>query len=284
MDEDLFSLTTSAKLQWQIAKRAATAAPTRLSALLTCGRAVAVLRGENAKGFSKPVRQAVIYQISSICLKAALSLLHAFAVDGDLVDRSREKEIAAVETCMAALLPPKAALLRAVPSLCELADTESSVAELPPTPVPPPITVKERVLSAVGLSFAGLRECRRLDAFDFKSVYRVSWGIAKLGSILSADGADVAFPLSVVQSLPDALGLRDLSARVAMEEMSRLFDRKRSQVVAMWCVESAISPWEKVRSLFVWTVDDLYLLFDDYSSFVTDFSADQPVRQPAPKG
>ena len=85
-----------------------------------------------------------------------------------------------------------------------------------------------------------------MDAFDFKSVYRTSWGIAQLSSILSATVA-AAFPASAVQSLLEVLGVRELSAHAALEEMSKLFDRKRSQIVAMWCVESAVSPWEKVR-------------------------------------
>lgn len=44
------------------------------------------------------------------------------------------------------------------------------------------------------------------------------------------------------------LNIREFSGQVALEEQAKLFDRKRPQIVAMWCVENAVSAWEKVRA------------------------------------
>jgi lysophospholipid acyltransferase (LPLAT)-like uncharacterized protein len=52
----------------------------------------------------------------------------------------------------------------------------------------------------------------------------------------------------VAEYLSGALALTEFTAAWALEEQAKLFDRKRPQIVAMWCVENAVSAWEKVMS------------------------------------
>jgi len=77
-------------------------------------------------------------------------------------------------------------------------------------------------------------------------VYRAARGIAELAEILQRAGGDAPVPAGLLTSLLELLGIRELSQSAALEELARVFDRKRSQIVAMWFVENAVSPWEKV--------------------------------------
>mgnify|MGYP000040951624 CR=1 FL=1 len=204
---------------------------------------------KNSKTFSKPVRLAALYQASAICLKATTCLVQGLenSVElGDSGDELAEQELAAVEVCLANLLPartPKTADPSAATSDAESPDSESGTVDT--AEVLPP-TLRVRVWDALLLSFAALKECRRLDAFDFKSVYRIARGVEDLARIICCADGD-CIPTGVHASLLELLNMREISDECALEEMSKLFDRKRSQIVAMWCVENAVSPWEKVR-------------------------------------
>ena len=218
-----------------------------------------MLKGENAKVYSKPVRLSVLYQVSSICLKAALHMIKAREMNQDTL----EQELSAIEECMAALLPTKAANPVAVPVVSVPASSSASPGpetseqtqnemeistETEPVSNPPPTTTVEiRMWTALQRSFAGLKECRRLDAFDFKSVYRITRGISELSEMLQPTGSEASIPAESLTGLLELLGIRELNQSAALEELARVFDRKRSQIVAMWCVENAVSPWEKVK-------------------------------------
>ena len=227
-------------------------------ALTTCSKAVQVLKGENAKVYSKPVRLSVLYQVSSICLKAALQMIKAREINKDTL----EVELSAIEECMAALLPTKAANPVAVPAVSVSASSsaspgpetseqtqeemEISAETEPVSNNPPSTTVEVRMWTALQRSFVGLKECRRLDAFDFKSVYRIARGISELSEMLQHADGGASMPAESLTGLLELLGMRELNQSAALEELARVFDRKRSQIVAMWCVENAVSPWEKV--------------------------------------
>eukprot|EP01032_Pedospumella_encystans_P010701 gene10701-12486_t len=258
-DNDLYALTCSAKLQLQLAKQGSDSnGATRLQALTTCSKAVQVLKGENAKVYSKPVRLSVLYQVSSICLKATLHMIKAREMNKGTL----EQELSAIEECMAALLPTKATNTVAVPvvSVSEASATSTGPetseqtqeemeisAETEPVANPPPSTTLEvRMWTALQRSFAGLKECRRVDAFDFKSVYRIARGISELSEMLQRSDGDASVSAESLMSLLELLGIRELNQSAALEELARVFDRKRSQIVAMWCVENAVSPWEKI--------------------------------------
>lgn len=194
-----------------------------LSALQQCVRAVRQLTVENPRHtFAKPVRVSVIYQVSSLCVKACILLMrHVSAGESTGV----EAPLVLVEECMGMLLP------RGGPAQQAMDSAE-------------PLPAEERVWSALLASWAGLKECRRLDAFDFRSVYRVADTISTLAALVSAGVVPV--PPQWVADRLKGLGVREPGAAAALEELARLFDRKRSQIVAMWCVENAVSPWEKV--------------------------------------
>jgi hypothetical protein len=51
---------------------------------------------------------------------------------------------------------------------------------------------------------------------------------------------------AVAEYLSGARAITEFTAAWALEEQAKLFDRKRPQIVAMWCVENAVSAWEKV--------------------------------------
>jgi hypothetical protein len=53
-------------------------------------------------------------------------------------------------------------------------------------------------------------------------------------------------PSAVAVYLSGALAITEFTGAWALEEHAKLFDRKRPQIVAMWCVENAVSAWEKV--------------------------------------
>lgn len=217
----------------------------KLSALQLCVRAARQLTVENPRHtFAKPVRVAALYQISSLCIKACFRALRwlGSGEDGAIVD-----SLALIEECMGLLLPASAVAIAgtAASSSAPVPAPDSSAAAAATVVHAELAEVSTRVWSALLSAWAGLKECRRLDSFDFRSVYRVSDSSRRLAALVS--GGEVPLPPQWVVERLKGLGVRELGATAALEELARLFDRKRSQIVAMWCVENAVSPWEKVR-------------------------------------
>ena len=95
---------------------------------------------------------------------------------------------------------------------------------------------------AVVQSLAALRECRRLDTFHFKAVYRVSDAIYRLERSHLLKQA----PAFVFEAL-QVLDIGGSPHQSGILELSKLFDKKRPQIVAMWIKENSNSPWEQVR-------------------------------------
>jgi len=206
---------------------------------------------KNSKVYSKPVRLAALYQASSICLKVAMLLVQGLAActrsctgstDAVQMGGGAEQELVAVEECMIALLPARAAKVASMAAVSGIEGSGGGGADAAPEVVKP---LGARVWDALLLSFAGLKECRRLDVFDFKSVYRIACAVENLTEILSRVDEDLT-PPGMRSGLLELLGTKEISNESALEELAKLFDRKRSQIVAMWCVENAVSPWEKV--------------------------------------
>ena len=87
-------------------------------------------------------------------------------------------------------------------------------------------------------AIAGLRRCREIEPHDAKSVYRLAQFIFQGNQLYSV-------PQWAIQRL-QALGVEELSIAAAAIEMSRLFETRVPQVVAVWAVEKASSSYDRV--------------------------------------
>lgn len=83
-------------------------------------------------------------------------------------------------------------------------------------------------------AMAGLRECRRLDAFDTFSIFRISDILFQLAA------TNVFIPFWVQDSF-HSLGIASVSFEQSLHELRKLFDKKRSQIVALWLVRVPLS-------------------------------------------
>ena len=143
-------------------------------------------------------------------------------------------------------------------------------------------------------AIAGLRECRRVENFDFKSVNRISTVISCMkrqglvqyaccssSSRDSSDGSSEIihakesnnpneqpyhhhhhhhhhhehqqqqlfsslFQPEWLNELMSQVGIHDVSYTSSLEELSKLFPRRLPQIVALWCVETPVTYWDKV--------------------------------------
>jgi hypothetical protein len=87
-------------------------------------------------------------------------------------------------------------------------------------------------------AISALRECRKLDPLESKSVYRIASFVFRAAQLHCV-------PEWILSPLA-ALGIEGLSCRSALSEMCVLFDRKRQQVVALWALESTAVRFEQV--------------------------------------
>ena len=85
---------------------------------------------------------------------------------------------------------------------------------------------------------AGLRRCREIEPHDAKSVYRLSQFILQ--------GAQLSTVPQWARQRLQSLGIEELSAVAAANEMGRLFDTRLPQVVAIWALEEANSSYDRV--------------------------------------
>jgi len=145
------------------------------------------------------------------------------------------------------------------------------------------IQLLQRSWYLIAVAIAGLRECRRLENFDFKSVNRISTVInhlkrlslvntsSNIHSNASNDTSNLNgsyYPshhqpyhhqlLLLSQSQPEWLhellgqvGITEISFISSMEELSKLFPRRLPQIVALWSVENPITYWDKVSSCMI---------------------------------
>jgi hypothetical protein len=104
----------------------------------------------------------------------------------------------------------------------------------------------------IASALAGLRECRRLDNFDFKSVNRISTVICCLkrqGLVQYNHHQQLSasiFQPEWLNELMSQVSIHEISYTTSLEEMSKLFPRRLPQIVALWCVETPVTHWDKV--------------------------------------
>jgi hypothetical protein len=209
-------------------------------ALALITRAATALRSEIAArgGLSKPTRIVVTYHICSVCLKANLLLLQHFTSAIRLP--AAHALLGQVLECLGLMFKGH----RRLALLAEQSDCYDEERGEASDLSDPERAMLSRVWCALSVGVHGLRECRKLDAFDFRSVYRLSSTISALGALLSTR-PEVTPPQCVLDDLR-GMGVSQLEDTCALRELSKLFDRKRPQIVAMWCVESAATAFEKV--------------------------------------
>lgn len=190
----------------------------------------------------------LLYQVNSIRLKAAIQVLElAQNITGG--SRKLGTDAAVVEL---AILHSQAFSLwmaspKAVSAALQLPEPVNlSISALNRNSSSEDATkLREQLISGAWLvivqSLAALKECRRLDTFHFKAVYRVSNVIYYL--------ARNDFFRQAPTFVHDALHALNIgvSQESAIVELSKLFDKKRPQIVAMWVVENSTSPWEQVQ-------------------------------------
>jgi hypothetical protein len=94
----------------------------------------------------------------------------------------------------------------------------------------------ENRLSAVLMDAClGLRDCRRLDPYDFKSVYRLAVLALKMSKSETI----------MYKKIPGSNSI--VGPYSALEELSKLFEKKLPQVVAIWCLEVTANPVEQIN-------------------------------------
>lgn len=153
---------------------------------------------------NKPLKVALLYQRHSLRSKTATSYL--------ITQRIPEEQV---------IIALERNSFSNVSDSLELPETSKSL---------------ENRLSAVLMDAClGLRDCRRLDPYDFKSVYRLAIIALKLSK--SATMLHTKLPGSNCVAGPDS----------ALEELSKLFDKKLPQVVAIWCLEVTANPIEQIN-------------------------------------
>jgi hypothetical protein len=164
--------------------------------------------------------------------------LQEWGSGGSRDETAEEAELELAEECLRALVKWPAALTAVAAQLAPTAVASKAPATLQED------TAWRRLWIVLCAALCGLKECRKIDNFDFRSVYRLSRTVHKLSALLTA-APHLAPPADVAVFLA-TIGVREISAAWALQELAKLFDKKRPQIVAMWCVENATSAWEKV--------------------------------------
>jgi hypothetical protein len=99
------------------------------------------------------------------------------------------------------------------------------------------VTAIQRLVQVLADSVFALKECRRLDAHDFKSVHKLAAIYMSAATIPLL--RDCGFVSSMI-SWP-------VGAQAALDELGKLFDKKPSQIVAIWCLEVAATRFEHLN-------------------------------------
>jgi hypothetical protein len=185
--DDLFAVITSATALLSLSTDHAG----RLNSVQLCLRAARALKTDSSTsrgGYSKSVRIVTTCEACAVCIKV---LLHLLVQDSTtLEDPSAAKCLEVIEECLATLLKWPAALER--PSFTHSVTDSPTPTDLVTAPLPsrsPTDSQQSRHLNNIwtllAVAMFGLRECRRWDAFEFRSVYRLSRTVFKLSGILT---------------------------------------------------------------------------------------------------
>jgi hypothetical protein len=155
-----------------------------------CLRAARALKTDSSTsrgGYSKSVRIVTTCEACTVCIKVLLHLLvQDFAT---LEDQGAAKCVEVIEECLTTLLKWPVALEH--PSCTHIASDNPASSELATAPPPsrsPTDSQRNRpsdsIWTLLAVAMFGLRECRRWDAFEFRSVYRLSRTVFKISGIL----------------------------------------------------------------------------------------------------
>jgi hypothetical protein len=88
-----------------------------------------------------------------------------------------------------------------------------------------------------------LLECRRRDAFHFRTHYRLSDGLYKLVEQINRKGGEFV-PKCIRDYLFSIGGWSTITLDKSLSELHKLFEKKRSQIVAMWSTDNPVQPWD----------------------------------------
>jgi hypothetical protein len=154
---------------------------------LRAARAIKTDSSTSRGGYSKSVRIVTTCEACAGCVKV---LLHLLVQDSaTLEDPGAAKCVEVIEECLATLLKWPAALEH--PSCTHIASDNPASTDLATVPLPSRSSTDsqqsrplDNIWTLLAVAMFGLRECRRWDAFEFRSVYRLSRTVFKLSGIL----------------------------------------------------------------------------------------------------
>ncbi len=94
-----------------------------------------------------------------------------------------------------------------------------------------------------------LDDCLKLIPSDFKCVYRIAKTQHFLYQLyIMHSGTEVYIPQWVSNIVVYSNTIRDvfICPTISLRSFSKLFEKRKQQIVAIWCLETAISPYDKV--------------------------------------
>lgn len=89
----------------------------------------------------------------------------------------------------------------------------------------------------------GLLDCRKRDIYHFRTHYRLADAFWQLTKRFLSYGQGF-LPRSVRQALQSLGGWEGITVERGLAELHKLFERKRSQIVAMWSTDNPVQPWD----------------------------------------
>lgn len=93
------------------------------------------------------------------------------------------------------------------------------------------------------VSVKGLLDCRKRDIYHFRTHYRLSDALWQLTKRFLSYGQGF-LPQSVRQVLQSLGGWDSITVERGLAELHKLFEKKRSQIVAMWSTDNPVQPWD----------------------------------------
>jgi hypothetical protein len=93
-------------------------------------------------------------------------------------------------------------------------------------------------------ALAGLRECRRIESAEARSVYRIARCLAGLAKFVVPDQeiSDAFRSLGVIVTIGTPVGFRP-----AQTELMKIFDKKRPQIVGVWFPQQSSGGYEQIE-------------------------------------
>ena len=215
-------------------------------------------------GANKTLKVALLYQINSTKIKAAIHIAYVKneVIDCD-IDELERMLICLEEDTLIKNAEGSNEILTVSP-----VSSDGQQLSQPQEDIDGSLwaSMKGRIDSIIKSGLLGLRECRKLDSYDFRSVYRISNVIYQL-SMRPYLSHLVSHPQLM---LPGLSVFEGDGIKAALGEITKLFDKKRPQIANVWCSESTLSRYEQ---LFQRT-----LKFDKLRRKYTEFYVDLLVK------